>query len=232
MSQVNQLYRLQQLDTEIRNKKQRLTEVINAQRETKELINARGQEAKISTELQTLETSQRDLNLELGGITNKRQRSEQRLYSGKVQNPKELEDLQNEVAALGRRRADLEDEVLETMILIEDTQEEKKIADQSLVKIQADWEKSQAKYKLEQGELVNSLSDLLDARKKQLVLIEPRLIKEYDALAMKKNGIAVAGLLNGRCTGCHISASANKVKSVQQGDIVYCGGCDRILSPL
>src|SRR5210317_1168749 len=122
MSQVGQLYSLQQIDTEIRSKKQRLGEVIQLQRETEELIAARQRAQAADEELSIWQTRQNDLNLELGSLSNEAQRTDNRLYSGNVKNPKELEDLQNKVQELGRRRAALEDEILEAMIMIEDTQ--------------------------------------------------------------------------------------------------------------
>ena len=133
---------------------------------------------------------------------------------------------------LGRRRATLEDEILEAMIMIEDAQEEKKAADQSLAEIQTDWEKSQGNLQQEQNELALRLHELLAARKKQVALIEGPLLAEYEQLRERKGGVAVAGLVDNRCTGCHLTVSANKVKRAEPGEIVTCGGCGRIMNPL
>ncbi|UCC50328.1 MAG: hypothetical protein JSV68_14595 [Anaerolineaceae bacterium] len=232
MSQVQQLYQLQQIDTEIRQGKQRLSEVIQLQRETEELLAARQRANIANIELQTWQTRQNDLNLELGSLNSEAQRTERRLYSGNVKNPKELEDLQNKVQALGRRRNALEDEILEAMIMIEDAQMEQESADKSLAEIQADWEKAQAKLKLEQNELALRLHELTKARQQKLPLIEKRLLIDYEQLKQRKGGVAVAGLEDNRCTGCHLTVSANKVKRAEQGEIVTCGGCWRILNSL
>ena len=232
MSQVQQLYYLQQIDTEIRQKRQRLSEVIRLQRESEELLAARERVRVADNELQTWQTRQNDLNLELGSLNNEARRTEQRLYSGNVKNPKELEDLQNKVQALGRRRGVLEDEILEAMIMIEDAQSEMELATKSLTVIQANWEKVQANLKLEQNELALRLHELAEARQVRLPLIEKQLLVEYEQLKQRKNGVAVAALEEGRCSGCHLTVSAQKVKRAEQGEIVTCGGCWRILSPL
>lgn len=230
MSQVRQLYKLQQIDTEIQQKKGRLSEVIQLQRETEELLAARQRAQKADDELLTWQTRQNDLNLELGTLNNEAKRTNQRLYSGNVKNPKELEDLQNKVQELGRRKDTLEDEILEAMIMIEDAQEEKDAADQSLVEIQAAWEKSQGSLQQEQNELALRLHVLIEARDKQVVLIEKPLLAQYDRIKSRKGGLAVVVLEDNRCSGCHLTVSANKVTRVERGEIITCGGCWRILS--
>ncbi len=232
MSQVGQLYKLQQFDTEIQQKKKRLSEVIALQHETKELLAARQRAQIASEELHTWQTQLNDLELELGSLNSEAKRTNQRLYSGNVTNPKELEDLQNKVQELERRRSALEDEILEAMIMVEDTQEEKDSADQSLVEIHAAWEKSQGSLRQEQNELALRLHELLTARKQQAALIDEPLLTHYERLRSRKGGVAVAGLVDNRCTGCHLTVSAIKIRKAERGEIVICGGCTRIMHPL
>lgn len=232
MNQVRQLYRLQQIDTEVKEKKQRLAEVLQLQRETEELQAARQQAQRTADELQEWQTRQNDLNLELSGLNNEARRTEQRQYSGNVKNPKELEDLQQKVEALGRRRAVLEDDILEAMIMVEDVQAERETADHSLAEIDAAWEKSQGNLKQEQNELALRLHELREAREKQAGLIEERLLADYEQLKQRKGGVAVAGLVDNRCMGCHLTVSAIKIKRAESGEKVTCGGCGRILNPL
>lgn len=232
MSQVRQLYKLQQFDTEIQQKKKRLTEVIQLQRETEELLAARRRAQAADEDLLEWQTRQNDLNLELGSLNNEAKRTNNRLYSGSVKNPKELEDLQNKVQELDRRKDALEDEILEAMIMIEDAQEEKESADHSLIEIQNAWEKSQKTLLQEQNELALRLHSLIEARSKRVALIDKALLAQYQGIGSRKGGVAVAGLVENRCNGCHLTVSAQKVTRAERGEIVTCGGCGRILSPL
>ena len=118
MSQVDLLYRLQQTENEVREDKKRLAEVIRLQSDNVELVKARKRIESKESDLSGLRVRQTDLNLELDGLSTKAKRSEDRLYSGLVTNPKELEDLQHEIESLGRRVAIQEDEVLEAMIAV------------------------------------------------------------------------------------------------------------------
>jgi predicted nucleic acid-binding Zn-ribbon protein len=232
MSQVRQLYRLQQIDSEINAKKLRLAEVVHLQRETKELRAARARDKSASDELQTWQTRQSDLNLEQGTLINEATRTEKRLYSGNVKNPKELADLQQKIEALGRRNAVLEDEILEAMIMIEDIQVEKGAAVQHLTDVLAAWERGQSSLKQEQNELALRLHKLLEARKKQVALIDEKTLADYEQLKSRKGGVAVAGLVDNSCNGCHLTVSVIKIRRVERGEMVTCGGCGRILSPV
>lgn len=229
MTQVHQLYQLQQLDTEIRQKKQRLSEVLKAQREPGELIAMRRRAETAAADLQKWQTIHTDLNLELSSLNDKAKNSERRLYSGKVTNPKELADLQSEIESLGRRREALEDEILEAMIHIEDAQAEKEAAEDALETLTARWEKEVADLKEEQNELALRLHRLSSKRQEQAQNIDAASLKEYEQLLKKKNGLAVASLRINMCQGCQLTVSANKMKAVDEGKKVYCGGCGRIL---
>lgn len=232
MAQVQQLYRLQQIDMEIREKKLQLGQVLRAQAASEALLAARRRVETAAAELQQWQIRHKDLSLELSTLNNKARSSENRLYSGNVRNPKELEDLQKEIESLGRRRSALEDDVLEAMILIEDTQAEKTAADETLAEMEAEWEQRVAGLKVEQNELALRLNTLNGLRQKQVALITPTLLAEYEQLSQRRGGVAVAALRGNECQGCQLTVSANKVKDAVEGKLVYCGSCGRILNPL
>jgi predicted nucleic acid-binding Zn-ribbon protein len=231
MSQTQQLLQLQEIDTSIRQKKTRLAEVLHAQKESAELLAARQSADSAAAELQNWQSQRRDLNLELDSLNTKAKRSEQRLYSGNVKNPKELSDLQNEIASLSRRRSTLEDEILEAMIMIEEAEEGKTAADQSLTVIQSKWERAQANYKQEQNELALALHQLMTQRKERLKMVTAESLTEYENLSRNKNGLAIAKLRANMCLGCRTTVSANIERLARQGQLVYCGSCGRIVVP-
>lgn len=230
MSQVQQLYLLQQIDTEIREKKRRLGEVLRAQKETEELLAAKARLETAVTERQTWQTQQKDLNQELQTLKNKAKSAEQRLYSGNVKNPKELTDLQNSIESLGRQRAVLEDEILEAMIMVEDAEAEKTAAAEALQTIQARWEQSQTALKKEQNELALRIHELTGQRQNRLSNITADSLAEYEAISRKANGLAVVKIKNSLCTGCRLNVSAQKEKEANEGKKVYCANCGRILA--
>ncbi|MEJ2748864.1 MAG: C4-type zinc ribbon domain-containing protein [Anaerolineae bacterium] len=230
MSQVQQLYQLQQIDTEIREKKQRLGEVLRAQKETEELLAAKQRLNTAVTDLQTWQTQKQDLDRELQNLKAKARSAEQRLYSGNVKNPKELTDLQHSIDSLGRQRAVLEDEILEAMIMIEDAEAEKDAADEALRTIQADWEQAQGSLKKEQNELALRLHVLTGLRQTRLGTITAESLAEYEVISRQAKGVAVVKIKNSICTGCSLNVSAQKEKEAREGKKVYCANCGRILA--
>ena len=230
MTQIHQLYQLQKLDTQIDEKKKRLGAVLNAQKEPESLLTIRKRVEAANVELKKWQTQHKDLTLEVGSVNTKAKNSENRLYSGKVTNPKELKDLQQEIDALNRRKAVLEDAVLEALVMIEEVQAEKTAADEALETAVAQWETQSAHLKTEQNELALSLHKLMQTRKTKAAAIDAPSLKEYEQLRQQRHGLAVAGLRVNMCLGCRTTVSANKVKEVNEGRKVYCGGCGRLLA--
>lgn len=229
MSQVDLLYQLQQTDDAIREGKKRLAEVVRLQTESKELIEAQGRARAAETELQKWRTRHNDLNLELSSLNGKAKRSEDRLYSGTVTNPKELSDLQQELDSLGRRRESLEDELLEAMIMLEEVQGEDSQASASQERIQAKWELDQASLDAEKTELIQRLGQLNAERVQQVSIIEAGSLTSYENASRRSGALAVVPLENGRCLGCLVKVPANQARMAESGKLVNCDNCGRIL---
>lgn len=229
MTQVHQLFQLQKLDTEIDDKKKRLGDVLKAQKEPPALVAVRQRAVAAAAELQKWQGKHQNLTLEVGSVSAKAKTSETRLYSGKVTNTKELTDLQHEIEALARRKAALEDEVLEVLVKVEDAQREKTAADEALSTAAAQWEKQSAHLKADQNELALALHKLMQSRQSKAAVVDAASMQEYEQLRKQKHGLAVAGLRVNMCLGCRTTVSANKVKEVDEGRKVYCGGCGRLL---
>lgn len=229
MSQVQGLFRLQQIDSEIAAGKKRLGAVIQGQKEPSELLAARERAAQAEHDLKQRRAQQRDSSLELDGLNEKARRSEKRLYSGKVTNPKELEDLQHGLEALGRRRKQLEDELLEAMIAVEEVESEAAAARDEVARLTTDWQQSAARLAEEQEELATRLNHLMGLRGEQTAVLEPRLVADYENISARHGGLAVAVLKINACQGCRLTVSAAVVKATQEGELVHCGNCGRIL---
>jgi len=232
MSQARVLYDLQQIDSEIRTKKQRLGEVLRMQKEPPALVAAREAAAAAEAELHRWRARHQDLTLEIASVADKTQRSEERLYSGAVKVPKELTDLQHEVEALGRRRAALEDEALKVMMTVDERQATSGQAAAEVARLAGEFNASVATLKVEQQNLGVHLSKLIEKRGRQAALAQPALLKSYDQLIQEKRGLAVAGLRGSKCQVCQMTLSGTTVRAATEGKIVRCDSCGRILCPL
>ena len=232
MSQVDLLYRLQRTEDEIREDKKRLAEVIRLQSESAALIKARAKAEVTESELGKLRAKQNGLTLDLEDLSSKAKRSEDRLYSGQVTNPKELEDLQHGIEALTRRIGVLEDELLGVMIDLEDAESNHDDAVESLGRIEEDWSKTSAHSKEEQKQLLTRIAELGEQKEQIVELILPVTMHAYEDAQRRAGEVAVVALQNNRCRGCLVTVSANQRKAADEGKLVCCDSCGRILCPL
>ncbi|HMT20169.1 MAG TPA: C4-type zinc ribbon domain-containing protein [Promineifilum sp.] len=232
MSQARVLYNLQQTDTEIRAKKQRLGEVLRLQKEPAALVAAREHAQAAETELQKRRMHHQALSQEIAALVDKARRSEERLYSGAVKNPKELTDLQHEVEALARRRAGLEDEALLALMAVDEQQAIKDAADTEASRLLGEFEATSISLRQEQQTLALHLNELIEKRGRQAALAQPAQLKVYDQLLQQKNGLAVVALQANKCQGCRLTLSASVIRAADEGKLIRCDNCDRFLCPV
>ena len=229
MTKGADLYRLQCLDTERDTKQRRLAEVEAALGESKALEQARQASASAQARVKKWGLRQRDQELELQGLVDKISRSEKRLYSGVVKNPKELADLQAEVAALRRRRQKLEDNLLETMIEREEAEAAHIQAQKHLDETQARWADQQAELTAEREALQGELAEIEQAQASLLPSIEAGDLAVYQALRRRKGGRVVVQVRGGACGGCGLAISPSLEWQLRQEGLVHCGNCERII---
>jgi hypothetical protein len=231
MNRSQLLYRLQTIDLEMGNGKRRLEEVEAGLGESEELRQARRALQKAKDELNHWRTTLRDLELEAKSLTAKITSVEERLYSGRVTNPKELANFQNEVSYLKRRRSDLEDRQLEAMVEVEEHEAEVDSKKASLAQIEVEWTQTQERLTEERSELEERLAHLM---KKERVGVEGKIGAEdlvlYGELRNRKGGQAVALLKGEVCQACRVTLPTSRVQQARSGDsLSFCSSCQRIL---
>jgi len=231
MSQADLLYRLQQIDDEIRKSKVRLAQVIKLQGRSSTLEAARQRSQETADLLSERRGKQSTLNFELSSLNEKSTRGETRLYSGMVKNPKELEDIQHELESLGRRSSVLEDELIEAMIMVEESEEESAAASMKLETVETSWAQDQFSLQEEQSELIEAINNLTTQRKQHISLVTSESMVAYQNAIRRAGNMAVVPLNRNRCSGCRVTIPANLVKLVEDGNLVTCDNCSRVLSP-
>src|SRR5579859_3780736 len=230
-NQSSLLYQLQILDLEISQRQTRLAEIDRTLGTNPEVVKATESLDAANKELNPWQVRSRDLDLEIQGIVQKAKAAEQSLYSGNIKNPKELSDLQNEIASLKRHQSQLEDELLEAMTRVEEGQATVGDAQQAFDAAQASWSGSQVDLLGEKNRLDAEVADLHARRKEQAARIDPAALATYEALRPKKRGQAVALLEGDSCKTCGVEQTSMIAQQVRQGNqIVLCASCGRILA--
>ena len=230
MSVLRQLYQLQLVDSEHQDKSRQLSMVNDGLGESDEVIRAQEAVVETETDLRKLRAELRALEIEIGGVNAKLKQNQDRLYSGRVRNPKELSNLQEEAAALRRRLSELEDGQLELMISIEEADAELSERQARSNQIEATWRAEQARLQAEKEELELRLAELEEECDGMRSRIGAADLAGYDNLRSRLGGTAIVRLKKGSCTACGVDVPTSMARAVEHGDGMHnCPICGRLL---
>jgi predicted nucleic acid-binding Zn-ribbon protein len=230
MSQTFKLYRLQQIDSQIDRIQARLRQIEAALNEDQAVKEAQKNLDQVTQHLEVQRKSLRQAEEQVREQRLKIEQTESTLYSGKIHNPKELQDLQNETAALKRYRSTLEDRQLEVMIAVEEAEASQKESKLALEEEQAQFQKKIAELTQEQDNLNIDLTRHETEREAAARSIEAADLALYNQLRQQRRGIAVAKVSDNACSACGSTLNASLLHAARSpSQIVRCDTCGRIL---
>ena len=174
---------------------------------------------------------QRRLEDEIESIGEKRKQVEATLYSGSVSNARELQDLQEESEALGRRITHLEDRDLELMEKLEPVDAELEVLNRTRTAEQERLDAAGVRLTTAEAELQVELDRVSAERDEVVQKVPAELLSQYEKLRSGLGGIGVARLVGSQCGGCHLTLSAMEVARIRKNrdEITNCEECGRLL---
>ncbi|MEV0490675.1 zinc ribbon domain-containing protein [Streptomyces atratus] len=159
-------------------------------------------------------------------------RDQQRLDSGAVTSPKDLESLQREITSLAKRQGDLEDVVLEVMERRESAQERVTELTARVSAVQAKVDDATARRDTATKGLDEEAATATKERELVAGSVPADLLKLYDKLRAQSGGVGAARLYQRRCEGCRLELNiteVNDVKAASPDTVLRCENCHRIL---
>ncbi|WP_406424904.1 C4-type zinc ribbon domain-containing protein [Streptomyces sp. NBC_00873] len=159
-------------------------------------------------------------------------RDQQRLDSGAVTSPKDLESLQHEITSLAKRQGDLEDVVLEVMERRESAQERVTELTARVSAVQAKVDDATARRDAATQQLDEEAATVTKERELVAASVPADLLKLYDKLRAQSGGVGAARLYQRRCEGCRLELNiteVNDVKAASPDTVLRCENCHRIL---
>lgn len=230
MNQSLHLYQLQQIDAEndqislqIEDINKRLSNNEHLQQAEARLREAKQSLLLAQQALKQVESNAQNLRLKI-------ETSEASLYGGKIRNPKELQDLQSEIASLKRRLSMLEDEQLEAMLTLEQAEQMLSTAQQEFSQAHLDHNQLQSRLLEEKNLLLSRIKSLSVARKAVLGSISAENLATYELLRQRKRGVAVAKVEDNACKVCGAEIRPAELQTIRSSpSLVYCSSCGRIL---
>ena len=169
---------------------------------------------------------------EIEQVRSRKARDEQRLASGSITIPKQLQDLEHEVATLARRQSDLEDSELEVMERAETAEAELAQLHSRRSGYLAGREVAQAARDAAFVEIDAELQRLLAGRAALAETFPPDVLALYEKLRASEGGVAVGEITRGRCGGCHLDLMNNEkaaLRAAPPDELVRHDECRRIM---
>ncbi|MDQ1301687.1 MAG: putative zinc ribbon domain protein, partial [Chloroflexota bacterium] len=158
MRPVILLAQLNEIDLTIDALRARASEVAEALKEPAALVAARSRATGAAAELARCGTVQAEREQTQRSLAARLAQAQNRLYGGKVRNPKELEDAEKEVAQQRRQQTQAEDALLEALIALEAAAEACAAAQAELAQRTQEWTAAQADLRGEQARLTERLA--------------------------------------------------------------------------
>lgn len=230
MSQPFKLFRLQQLDSQLDAMRTRLQEIEELIHDESELQKAREAAEDCQQALQAAHKEVQKAEYETTQLRVKMEQSDASLYGGKIRNPKELQDLQNELAALKRYMSVLEDRQLECMLAEEQAEADSEAAAETLQQAKDRHETRLSMLRAEKKKLESDLNHSQNERLAAVGSIDGADYQLYEQLRRDRKGIAVARVSDRACSACGTTLSAMLLQAARSQDqLNRCETCGRIL---
>ncbi len=230
MSAALGLYRLQQVDSQIDQIQARLKTIQQTLENDEEL---RSTNERLSLAESGHQESERALKLIESDVEKQKIKIEQNetsLYGGKVHNPKELQDLQKDIASLKRHLETLEDREFEAMIVVETAEKELQAAQTDLTRVQSNLKEQNRDLTIENEALRKDLERLHSERQAVVTDIANQALGIYDQLRRQKRGLAIATIADNSCAACGTTLTPSQQQHARStSQLFHCPTCGRVL---
>jgi uncharacterized protein len=223
------LYRLQQVDRQIDHARSQLDNIRRTLENDSELRETLKQLEAAQNDHHHARNALKSAEAEVKAQKIKIEQAEASLYGGKVQNPKELQDLQKDIASLKKHLVTLEERELEAMIKAEDTEKDLQDAKTKLELVQARLGDEHKKLILDQSTFTIKLEQLAEEREATLAPIESNMLQVYESLRQQKKGVAITEVSDNSCASCGATITASLLQNARSQKLANCPSCGRIL---
>lgn len=230
MSTETDLWALQTTDLAVEAIKHRLAELEKQRGAGEALRSARTAAAEAQAELKRWQAAQRELDRQINELADHARAAEREMMSGRVRNPRELEGMEANLAALQRRRSALEDQALAAMLEVDRWQAEANQRHSDLANAEAAHEARQEAIQREAARQIAELKTLSARLNRQWEAMAPPDRELYKSLRSRKGGRAVALEQGGACQACGLILPTGALQAVHSGSQrIFCPGCGRLL---
>lgn len=183
-------------------------------------------------ELVALDRQQKRLENDINTVDSRRKAEEARMYSGVIASEREVQAIRSELTTLKRRKQNLEDELLEVMERQEELTSTVQTLETRRTEVQAQIPTLEQARDAAASDIDSELTVRHAAREDLAKQLPADLVRRYDELRSRKNGVAVVELHDGTCQGCFLELTPGELEEGRELGIhglVRCAQCGRLL---
>jgi predicted nucleic acid-binding Zn-ribbon protein len=224
------LYQVQQLDIELARRRAALAALDTGAALKAEIAAAEAELADLQRRHHGSDRQAREVELETRTLEEKRDKYDAQLNSGAVRNPRQLEDLQKEVAMLRREISKLDDRMLSLMEVIEGERAETETREADLAEKRDRLTAVLATHESESARLNAEMAALQQERDQTASRVDANLLRRYEQIRVRGGNVGVVKVTGDVCPGCHLTLASELLKELRTGRIgLTCDNCGRLL---
>jgi hypothetical protein len=226
--QITALEELQQLDLELEELEDHLEKYPQqVSRFNEEIENIKNSLTKAKEELNQIRKRKMESELELAGNKDKIKKAETKLFE--IKTYREYEALQKEISDVKKVNADLEEDIIKDMEILEELEAQVKEKENTLDEKEKDYEKVINGYNLEISEIKKAYETKKQEKKRVASIVKPEVLTLYERIR-RRNGVAIVRARNEVCTGCNMNIPPQLFNEVLTSKrMIQCPNCHRIL---
>jgi predicted nucleic acid-binding Zn-ribbon protein len=223
-----QLFRLEQLDTDLEQRRAALAEVRRRLQRDPEGAEAEARLERAQQEERESIMQQRRLEGDLAEVEARLKRDHGRLYSGSVIDPRELASLEKEMQGYRERRDETETALLDAMERAERLESELAALSREVNQRRERRETDRPALERQAEELAGTLARLQGERDALAAGLDKPSLDLYTRLRHRA-GHAISHVSDGVCQWCRVAIPPKDVQHARAGTLVSCSNCGRIL---
>ncbi len=193
------------------------------------------EEADAAARRGALAATQKELEEQIGALTERRDAIEQRMYAATGSAVRDLQAMSDEVRHLTERRAELEEQELVVMLETDPIDAEIQALRDRKAPVEQHVDELRGRVAVEQRAIDAELATVTGSRAEEVAQLPTALADRYETLRARLKGTGAARLIQNHCDGCHLELSSGeveKIRALPPGEIVTCEQCGRILVPV
>lgn len=228
MGLAKRVFELQQVELSIQGHIKQLEDMDLRIRHNDKFEQAEAELKAAESERAGIDKQYKELDAEAETLREQIRQINDKLYGGKIKNPKELVGYEQEAGILKANLAKKDDMLLDMMEKLESGKASIKKLKEVCKTAQGAWESEKTELKVLVDVVKKELSVLETKRGELLASIDKETLAAYEGLKGRK-GQVVVKVEQGRCLGCRVALSVNELQRARGNAIVNCGNCGRIL---